>query len=588
MYNLNNKMTKSHKSIILLSLVVFILISFSIRLFSMQVIHGKEYQTQSITIKNKITSLPAQRGQIYAVNERDAIVINSDSYAVEVTPGEIPSSKYDSVMMRLSTFLGISKEDIDKKITTDKRRQYTPIRIKSHVPFTIICNIAENKTDLPGVSWVSKPIREYHHTQSLSHIIGYVGDISQTEYEQLYNQGYSRDSVIGKNGIEKQYDYLLQGKPGNEIYTVDVHGRVISDTPTIVPPVSGKNLVLTIDSEIQKLAEDTLGQRVGAVVVLKPYTGEILAMVSKPDFNPNEIEEIWDSLINDEESTVLLNRASQGLYPPGSCFKIVTLLEYIRENPDTYNIYHDTCNGELSTDGGKISCYNHETHGYVNLTKSLAISCNSSFGNIGLLLDRDAFQHTLDDMMFNSELPLTFNYSKSSANVSDITDNLTMVRTAFGQGDTLLTPVHLNLITCAIANDGMLMKPYLVDKVINSNQNTVKDFEDAVEYKRLMTKEEADTVSEMMAEVVKSGTGRKLKNSTYTVAGKTGSAEYSDITGSTHSWFTGFAPVDDPEICVTIILEDAGTSGLHAVPMAKKIFDEYFRRFDDSEYIDEK
>ena len=204
------------------------------------------------------------------------------------------------------------------------------------------------------------------------------------------------------------------------------------------------------------------------------------------------------------------------------------------------------------------------------------------------MLDRDAFQHTLDDMMFNSELPLTFNYSKSSANVSDITDNLTMVRTAFGQGDTLLTPVHLNLITCAIANDGMLMKPYLVDKVINSNQNTVKDFEDAVEYKRLMTKEEADTVSEMMAEVVKSGTGRKLKNSTYTVAGKTGSAEYSDITGSTHSWFTGFAPVDDPEICVTIILEDAGTSGLHAVPMAKKIFDEYFRRFDDSEYIDEK
>ena len=138
-------------------------------------------------------------------------------------------------------------------------------------------------------------------------------------------------------------------------------------------------------------------------------------------------------------------------------------------------------------------------------------------------------------------------------------------------------------------NDVDLDKSYLnVVESVDSWKNTVKDFEDAVEYKRLMTKEEADIVTDMMTEVVKSGTGRKLKNSTYTVAGKTGSAEYNDITGSTHSWFTGFAPADDPEICVTIILEDAGTSGLHAVPMAKKIFDEYFRRFDDSEYIDER
>ena len=204
------------------------------------------------------------------------------------------------------------------------------------------------------------------------------------------------------------------------------------------------------------------------------------------------------------------------------------------------------------------------------------------------MLDRAKFQKTLDDRMFNNELPLSFNYNKSQADVANITDDLMMVRTAFGQGNTLVTPVHLNLITSAIANDGMLMKPYLIDKVINSNKNTVKDFDDAVEYKRLMTKEEADIVTDMMTEVVKSGTGRKLKNSTYTVAGKTGSAEYNDITGSTHSWFTGFAPADDPEICVTIILEDAGTSGLHAVPMAKKIFDEYFRRFDDSEYVEER
>ncbi|MBP5623492.1 MAG: FtsW/RodA/SpoVE family cell cycle protein [Lachnospiraceae bacterium] len=463
-----------------------------------------------------------------------------------------------AVFLVLSGFISYYVATYEEEYINNSYNPRQEVLIKKNTRGTIYSRNMEVLAETQNIN--GEEVRYYPYANIFAHVVGY--------------------STNGRSGIEGQTNYYLinSNQPMAEKIAADIS----------LDKYIGDSVVTTLDTGLQKTAYTAIGAYNGAVVVSDPRTGEILAMVSKPDFNPNEIEEIWDSLINDEESTVLLNRASQGLYPPGSCFKIVTLLEYIRENPDTYNNYHFTCNGELSTDGGKITCYNHETHGYVNLTKSLAISCNSSFGNIGLLLDRDAFQHTLDDMMFNSELPLTFNYSKSSANVSDITDNLTMVRTAFGQGDTLLTPVHLNLITCAIANDGMLMKPYLVDKVINSNQNTVKDFEDAVEYKRLMTKEEADTVSEMMAEVVKSGTGRKLKNSTYTVAGKTGSAEYSDITGSTHSWFTGFAPVDNPEICVTIILEDAGTSGLHAVPMAKKIFDEYFRRFDDSEYIDEK
>ena len=463
-----------------------------------------------------------------------------------------------AVFLVLSGFISYYVATYEEEYINNSYNPRQEVLIRKNTRGTIYSRNMEVLAETQNIN--GEEVRYYPYANIFAHVVGY--------------------STNGRSGIEGQTNYYLinSNQPMAEKIAADIS----------LEKYIGDSVVTTLDTGLQKTAYTAIGSYNGAVVVSDPRTGEILAMVSKPDFNPNEIEDIWDSLINDEESTVLLNRASQGLYPPGSCFKIVTLLEYIRENPDTYNNYHFTCNGELSTDGGKITCYNHETHGYVNLTKSLAVSCNSSFGNIGLMLDRDAFQHTLNDMMFNSELPLTFNYSKSSADVADIDDDLTMVRTAFGQGNTLLTPVHLNLITCAIANDGMLMKPYLVDKVINSNQNTVKDFEDAVEYKRLMTKEEADTVSEMMAEVVKSGTGRKLKNSVYTVAGKTGSAEYSDITGSTHSWFTGFAPVDDPKICVTIILEDAGTSGLHAVPMAKKIFDEYFRRFDDSEYIDEK
>lgn len=401
-------------------------------------------------------------------------------------------------------------------------------------------------------------IRYYPYANIFAHVVGY--------------------NINGKSGIEGQTNYYLinSNQPMSEKVNSDILGQ----------KYKGDSVITTLDTGLQKAAYTSIGAYNGAVVVSNPKTGEILALVSKPDFNPNEIEEIWDGLLEDEESTVLLNRATQGLYPPGSCFKIVTLLEYIKEHPTDYNNYSFNCVGEFSAGNGKITCFEHNVHNHVDLKKSLAVSCNSSFGNIGLLLDRDKYQKTLDELLFNNELPLTMNYSESSCHVSDMMDDLTMVRTAFGQGETLVTPIHLNMITNAIANDGILMKPYIVDKVINCNDTVIKSFE-SQEYKRLMSKEEADIVAGMMEEVVKSGTGKKLKSSMYTVAGKTGSAEYSDSSTSTHSWFTGFAPADDPEICVTIILEDAGTSGLHAVPMAKKIFDEYFRRFDDSVYVDE-
>ncbi len=403
-------------------------------------------------------------------------------------------------------------------------------------------------------------IRYYPYANIFAHSVGY--------------------STKGRMGLEALANYYLinSNQPMTERIAADISAS----------KYKADSVVTTLDAGLQKAAYTSIGNYRGAVVVSNPKTGEILAMVSKPDFNPNEIDSIWEDLLADESSTVLLNRATQGQYPPGSCFKIMTLLEYIRENPDSYANYRFRCIGELSTPDGKITCYNHETHGNVDLKKSLAVSCNSSFGNIGLLLNRQAFQKTLDELLFNNELPLTASYSKSSCIVNDEMNDLEMVHTAFGQGETLMTPVHMNLITCAIANDGVLMKPYMVDRVINSANNTVTTLGTPTQYASLMTKEESDILSEYMEEVVKTGTARKLKNSSYTVAGKTGSAEFSSLSSSSHSWFTGFAPVEDPEICVTIILEEAGASGIRAVPMAKKIFDEYFRRYDDSEYNDEQ
>lgn len=413
--------------------------------------------------------------------------------------------------------------------------------------------LAETKVDKDG-----NEERFYPFYNIFSHIIGF--------------------STNGTSGIEEEMNYYLinSNQPLTERMTADLNGE----------KYLGDGVVTTLDIDLQRVAYSAIGNYAGAIVVTNPKTGEILACVSKPDYDPNEISEIWDSLINDNESSVLLNRATQGLYPPGSTFKIVTLLEYIRENPDTYTNYSYICNGEIKLDGGKIICYNHAAHGSLTLKSSFARSCNTSFGNIGLLLDRAKYQETLDSLLFNSELPLDMNYNQSVANVSDDFDDITMVRTAFGQGDTLVTPVHLNMITMAIANKGVLMKPYVVSAVVNSNMNVVESYE-AKEVKRLMSEEEASIVGEMMRAVVTSGTARKMNVKTYTAVGKTGSAEFSDYSKSTHSWFTGYAPYEDPEICVTIILENAGSGNTYAVPMAKRIFDEYYRKTYPEEYTGE-
>lgn len=285
--NPGGSVERNAKLLILLILTVAFFVIYIIKLFSLQVVEGEGYRKQSVRISSQVNTIPAQRGEIFDRNATLPMVINTDSFAVDLTPAEIPEGHYDSIASKLAGYLGIARTDIDKKVPVKIRRSYTSVEIRANVPFNTISNIAENITELPGVSWRSKPIRNYVETGSISHVIGYVGDITKEEINVMYNKGYKANSIVGKTGIEKQYDSLLQGIPGQESRTVDVRGRIISDTPVIEPPQMGKNLVLTIDSRIQKLAEDALGNRVGAAVVIKPSNGEVLAMVSYPYYDQN-------------------------------------------------------------------------------------------------------------------------------------------------------------------------------------------------------------------------------------------------------------------------------------------------------------
>ena len=192
-----------------------------------------------------------------------------------------------------------------------------------------------------------------------------------------------------------------------------------------------------------------------------------------------------------------------------------------------------------------------------------------------MTLDRTEFSKTLKELLFNSELPLKLNYSSSNVMIPNETDDSAMMQTVIGQGKTQISPIHLNMITSAVANNGVLMTPYVIDRVENDEGKTIKSFKPEI-YGRMMSEEEAVILQEMMSAVVETGTAKKLSGLSFTAAGKTGSAEYSSTTEDSHAWFTGFAPAENPEVCVTIIIESAGSGGDYAVPIAKRIFQSYF------------
>lgn len=397
--------------------------------------------------------------------------------------------------------------------------------------------------------------------------------------ERVYPYGNIFAHVVG---------YTTNGKAGLEAtYNTDLLTSNTSileqvDKGVKNQKVRGDSLILTLDSRIQQAACNALGAYRGAVVVMEPSTGRILALVSKPDFDPNEMAERWEYLIAEDAHSPLLNRAMQGLYPPGSTFKIMTALEYIREHPDDYMNYEWNCEGYLTNGDVTIKCFEGEVHGYEGLQESIQHSCNTSMANIGLSLNIGQFAKLCDDFLFNSKLPTFLPYSSSSFSLNENSSNGDIMTTSIGQGDTLVTPFHMALITCAVANDGVLMNPYLVDRIENTEGVEVSASK-PMQYKRLMSSQEASVLKQYMQSVVEGGTASSLWDLGYTVAGKTGSAEY-EVDGntgeeenfSTHSWFIGFSNVEDPDIVVSVIAEDGGTGRSAAVPIAREIFQTYY------------
>lgn len=445
----------------------------------------------------------------------------------------------------LGYFLQVKSEDIINNSYNARLDSFSGRIVRGEILAGDGTVLAKTQVDPDG-----KETRVYPFGGVFDHVVGY--------------------SSKGKTGIEAMANFYLLTSHVNlfEQAANELAGR---KNP-------GDNVYTTLDVELSQAAYAALGDRKGAVIAMEPDTGKILVMVSRPGYDPNTLLQDWDALTSGENGEgPLLNRAAQGLYPPGSIFKIVTALEYMREHPDNYKDYQFDCTGLFEQDGYSIKCYHGEAHGHQDFIQAFAHSCNGAFANLGLGLDLGKFRDTAESLLFNSPLPFSgMPYKESSFQMQPGVGPWEIMQTSIGQGTTQTTPLHSAMITAAIANGGTLMKPYFLNSVDTVAGEEIKRFVPTA-YGSLMTAREAAGLTEMMRAVVTEGTGSAVRTDGYTAAAKTGSAEF-ETGKETHAWFTGFAPVESPKLAVTVVVEEGGSGGTAAAPIARQLFDIYMGR----------
>ena len=401
-------------------------------------------------------------------------------------------------------------------------------------------------------------------------------DINNNQYntkQSAYQEQIIRGNIYSADGnVLAQTDIAEDGTESRSYPYSNLFAHIVgyaTNGKSGIESVHNYDLLSSHASILDQIREEKL--------VLEPSTGKVLAMVSKPDFDPNTIEQDWDTLINDNSNSSLFNRALQGQYPPGSTFKILTALEYIREHPDDYQNFNYTCDGSISKEDVRITCYEGEVHGYENLEQAFVHSCNGAFAQIGMEVNNDSYRKLCESFLFNKDLPIDLPSSQSLFRLSSNASYGEEMMTAIGQGETVVSPFEMALVAATVANGGTMMNPYYIDHIETYDGDIVKQYA-PVKYKELMSEEEVDTLSGFMKEVVTDGTARKISGEEYTAAGKTGSAEYGSEGGAegTHSWFVGYLDAENPKLAISVIIEDGGSGSSSAVPAAKMVFDKWW------------
>ncbi len=563
-------------------LIIAIFILLALRLWQLQILQGKEYRRLSEANRLRIVNIPAPRGIIFDRNEIP-LVKNSPYFFASVIPDEFDETKTHL----FSKILNIPEEEILEKVKKSRNSPFIPVKLKYGINFNEIAFLEARKSDLPGLIIEVEISRNYIHNDSASHIIGYLGRLTPTQIKDPAYKDIPADIFIGQWGVEKMFDNKLRGSPGKRIIEVNALGkeiRLLQETS----PVKGEDITLSIDINFQKAAEKAFGEKVGALVALKPDTGEILSLVSNPRFDPNLFtkgmtSEQWLAISNDKRNP-LLNRTIQSQYPPGSIFKIVTAVAGLEERLISPDLKID-CRGEIKYGSQKFGCWKNGGHGNVNLHRAIVESCDVYFYEVGRRLGIDRLASYAKNFGLGEKTGIELAKEKSGV-IPDTQWKLKNKKqswylgdtfnAAIGQGYVALTPLQAATMINTFANGGILYKPTLI-----------KDVQPIALGKINMDKETFNIVKSGLFGVVNGpgGTGASAR-SYYKIAGKTGTAQvianrsrlkYLPEKYQDHAWFVAFAPVEKPEISLSVLVEHGGHGGGAAAPIAKTVIEEYMR-----------
>src|SRR5437867_3641258 len=566
----------------------------AIRLWHLQVREGQYYRDLSENNRTRSIVLEPARGLIY---DRNGVLLanNVPSFSLYVTLEDVKDR--EDLTRKLMKLVRLGEVRRRKRLSA-RSTKLVQRKVKDRLTLREAALIESHRLDLPGVMIQAESQRNFPTGLTASHVIGYVGEVSADQLEQADYTDLHQGSIVGQYGVENTYDRFLRGRAGQKLIEADALGHE-KRTVSVEKPRAGDDLYLTIDLRLQKLAEELLGDEAGAIVALDPKTGEVLALASRPAFDPNVLSreltpKQWDEIVQ-HEGRPLNNRATQGQYPPGSVFKIAmaaAALETKTVEPST----QIRCAGGYQFGRRFYRDWKAGGHGLMNVTEALVQSCDVFFYTAGQRMGIDSIASYAK--LFGLGSPTGIELPSERLGIVPSTDWKQKVRgeqwlpgetisASIGQGYVTVTPIQMASVTATVANNGVPVRPRLVKAVMDRATGRVLELP-SVPLSRLSIKPETLVIiRNALAGVVTEGTARSAHSSLVAIAGKTGTAQATSLRSGPeknipkkfrdHAWFVSYAPVESPRIAVTILVEHMGHGGSAAAPLAKQMIEAFVK-----------
>ncbi len=573
----------------------------SVRLYYLQIIRHKEFSQLADRNRIRIHRLPALRGLVFDVRHRP-LVDTRPSFEAVMVPEDVRNLK--QTVARLEGYLG--QDNIQEKLgeaEDDGRPPFDPVTVEEHLDWQQVVALETHQLQLPGVSLEVLPQRHYIYGPVGAHLLGYVGEVTLSDLNHLPN--YRMGDEIGKFGLERVFESQLRGQAGGQEIEVDSVGRRLRLLREI-PETPGDSVVLSIDLDVQEAAEKAMGDHAGALVAIDPNTGFIIAMVSHPSFDPNVFANgitpvQWRALTTDPDHP-LENRAIQGIYPPGSTFKLVDTIAAMEDRTLTPETTY-FCPGGLWYGNREYHCWRKQGHGTLSVHRAIVASCDVFFYQVGIHLGIDRLAQWAHALGLGEKTGIDLDHERAGIIPSSLWKEQRFhqrwypaetLSVAIGQGYVAVTPLQMALLAAEIANGGTRYKPQFVKEIEALDGSVVKRFAPAVERRLNLDPEVLDTVRDGMCDVVNGagGTGHAAHLDGIEVCGKTGTAQVVKEAGNAripedkeplkyrdHGWFVAYAPADHPQIAIACVIEHGGHGGSSAGPVVHDVLQKFFELY---------